>query len=100
MLVLPHFNNHHTIITMSTTQETKQDIGTYTLHNTTNGEETVHDVVESWNWNMNIFEIYDEIREWPEHEQSVVLEYAFHYFNRDNMINELASFLLGQGFDE
>lgn len=85
---------------MSTTLDTKPELGSRILHNTTNGEETVHDVVDSWNWNLNIFEIYDEIREWPDREQSVVLEYAYHYFNKDSMINELASFLLGQGFDK
>lgn len=61
-------------------------------------DQTVHDVVESWNWNMNIFEIYDEIREWRESDQRNVLRYAYRYFKSDVMINELANHLLGEGF--
>ena len=60
-------------------------------------EQTVHDTVESWNWNMNIFEIYDEIKEWTESDQRNVLRYAYRYFNSDVMINELASHLTGEG---
>ena len=60
-------------------------------------DQTVHDVVESWNWNMNIFEIYDEIREWRESDQRNVLRYAYRYFNSDVMINELANHLTGEG---
>lgn len=59
--------------------------------------QTVHDTVESWNWNMNIFEIYDEIREWRESDQQNVLRYAYRYFNSDTMINELANHLTGEG---
>lgn len=75
------------------------EIGSRLLRSTINGEEKVHDVVESWNWNLGIFEIYDEIKEWSDRDQSSVLEYAYHYFNKDKFINELASHLLGQGFD-
>lgn len=60
-------------------------------------EQTVHDTVEAWNWNMNIFEIYDEIKEWRERDQRNVLRYAYRYFNSDVMINELASHLTGEG---
>ena len=60
-------------------------------------EQTVHDTVESWNWNMNIFEIYDEIKEWTESDQRNVLRYAYRYFNSDVMINELANHLTGEG---
>ena len=59
--------------------------------------QTVHDVVESWNWNLNVFEIYDEIREWRESDQRNVLRYAYRYFNSDVMINELANHLTGDG---
>lgn len=59
--------------------------------------QTVHDTVESWNWNMNIFEIYDEIREWRESDQRNVLSYAYRYFNSDVTINELANHLTGEG---
>ena len=48
--------------------------------------------VEGWNWNMNIFEIYDELRD--DHtgeEQEQLLTFAYNYFNKDVMIKELAS---------
>jgi hypothetical protein len=60
-------------------------------------EQTVHDTVEGWNWNLNIFEIYDEIKEWTESDQRNVLRYAYRYFDSDTMINELASHLTGEG---
>ena len=60
-------------------------------------EQTVHETVDAWNWNMNIFEIYDEIREWREQDQRNVLRYAYRYFNSDVMINELANHLTGEG---
>ena len=59
--------------------------------------QTVSEVVESWNWNLNIFEIYDEIKEWSETDQRNVLRYAYQYFNSDVMINELANHLTGEG---
>lgn len=60
-------------------------------------DDKVHDVVDSWNWNLNIFEIYDEIRDWKTVDQRNVLRYAYLYFNNDAMIDELASFLTGDG---
>ena len=63
-------------------------------------QKTVGEVVDSWNWNANIFEIYDEIRDWDQRDQENVLRYAYDYFNKDKFINELASHLLGQGFDD
>lgn len=62
-------------------------------------DETVREIVEAWNWNCNIFEIYDQVRDWDKCDQKLVLEYAYHYFNKDKMINELASFLMGWGFE-
>ena len=59
--------------------------------------DTVHDVVDGWNWNMNVFEIYDEIREWREVDQRNVLRYAYVYFDKDVMINDLAFHLTGEG---
>jgi hypothetical protein len=48
--------------------------------------------VEGWNWNMNIFEIYDELRDGHTgQEQEELLTHAFNYFNNDVMISELAS---------
>jgi hypothetical protein len=48
--------------------------------------------VESWNWNMNIFEIYDELRDGhTRKQQEDLLSFAYRYFNKDKMILELAS---------
>ena len=48
--------------------------------------------VESWNWNLSIFEIYDELRDGHTAEdQEKLLTYAYNYFDKDKMINELAS---------
>ena len=53
----------------------------------------VHNRVEGWNWNLSIFEIYDELRDGhTADEQEQLLTYAYNYFNKDKMINELASF--------
>ncbi len=62
------------------------------------------DKVESWNWNLNIFEIYDEVKDMgkygygggnaSEHEDLTrLLNHAYEYFNYDQMIKELMSFL-------
>lgn len=82
---------------MSTLEALDQELGSRLLTSTTNGEERVHDVVESWNWNLNIFEIYDEIKEWKERDIRSVCRYAYKYFNKDVMFNELASHLTGEG---
>lgn len=48
--------------------------------------------VEGWNWNMNIFEIYDELRDGHSaQDQEDLLTFAYNYFNNDVMIKELAS---------
>jgi hypothetical protein len=48
--------------------------------------------VEGWNWNMNIFEIYDELRDGHSaKDQEDLLTFAYNYFNKDVMIKELAS---------
>ena len=45
--------------------------------------------VEGWNWNMNIFEIYDELRDGhTAEEQEQLLTFAYNYFNNDAMIEE------------
>ena len=46
---------------------------------------------------MNIFEIYDEIKDRKDRDIRNVLRYAYSYFNDDVMINELASHLTGEG---
>lgn len=61
---------------------------------------TVQAKVEEWNWNANIFEIYDEVKEWNEHDQKNVLKYAYYYFNEDKMINELYSHMIGWSVNE
>jgi hypothetical protein len=77
-------------------QVNQQMLGNRLILSTYNNQ-TVHDTVESWNWNLNIFEIYDEIKDWTESDQRNVLRYAYRYFNSDVMINELASHLTGEG---
>ena len=84
-------------MTTTVIEQLDQELGSRMLHSTINGEERVHDVVESWNWNLNIFEIYDEIKEWNDRDIRNVLRYAYQYFNGDVMINELASHLTGEG---
>lgn len=49
--------------------------------------------VESWNWNLNIFEIYDEIRDYSERNQEKLLTFAYGFFGKDKMMKELASHL-------
>ena len=59
------------------------------------------DTVESWNWNLSIFEIYDEVKDMGKfgygggqtEELSRLLNHAYEYFNYDSMIAELMSFL-------
>lgn len=51
----------------------------------------VESQVESWNWNLNIFEIYDEIRDYSERDQKQLLTFAYDFFNKDVMMKELAS---------
>ena len=48
--------------------------------------------VEGWNWNLNIFEIYDELRDGHSaQDQEDLLTFAYNYFGNDVMIKELAS---------
>ena len=48
--------------------------------------------VEGWNWNMNIFEIYDELRDGHSaQDQEDLLTFAYTYFNNDVMFQELVS---------
>ena len=51
----------------------------------------VESQVESWNWNLNIFEIYDEIRDYSSRDQEQLLTFAYAFFNKDVMMKELAS---------
>ena len=59
------------------------------------------DKVESWNWNLSIFEIYDEVKDMGKYgyngrqteHLTRLLNHAYEYFNHDPMIKELMSFL-------
>jgi len=82
-------------------------------------DQEIADRVESWNWNLSIFEIYDEVKDMGKcgygggdtsegSDLSRLLNHAYYYFNEDKikkvvidgvshgatpMIKELASFL-------
>ena len=64
-------------------------------------DKEIADTVEGWNWNLSIFEIYDEVKDMGKfgygggqtEELSRLLNHAYEYFNYDSMIAELASFL-------
>ena len=59
------------------------------------------DKVEGWNWNLSIFEIYDEVKDMGKYgyngrqteDLTRLLNHAYEYFNHDPMIKELMSFL-------
>ena len=62
------------------------------------------DKVEGWSWNLNIFEIYDEVKEMSSYvgyrgtesshsDLTRLLNHAYEYFKYDPMIKELMSFL-------
>lgn len=85
---------------MTKTLDPKVEVLAKNPLNSSWNRETVHDVVEAWNWNCNIFEIYDQVKEWDSSDQEKVLQYAYHYYNKDKMINELASHLIGWSFDD
>ena len=56
-------------------------------------QEEVEEQAEYWNWNMNIFEIYDEIRDESDYDNARILSHAYQFFNQDSMIAELADHL-------
>ena len=82
-------------------------------------DQEIKDTVEGWNWNLSIFEIYDEVKDMGKFgygggdtsetsDVSRLLNHAYYYFNEDKikkvvidgvshgetpMIGELASFL-------
>ena len=56
-------------------------------------DKEIEEQVEYWNWNMNIFEIYDEIRNESDYDNARTLSYAYQFFNQDHMIAELADHL-------
>ena len=67
-------------------------------------DKEIADTVEGWNWNLSIFEIYDEVKDMGKFgygggdtsegsDLSRLLNHAYEYFNYDQMIKELMSFL-------
>ena len=64
-------------------------------------DQEIKDRVEGWNWNLSIFEIYDEVKDMGKfgyngrqtEDLSRLLNHAYEYFNHDPMIKELMSFL-------
>jgi hypothetical protein len=67
-------------------------------------DQEIKDTVEGWNWNLSIFEIYDEVKDMGKFgygggdtsegsDLSRLLNHAYEYFNYDQMIKELMSFL-------
>ena len=67
-------------------------------------DKEVEEQVESWNWNLNIFEIYDEVKNMGKYgymggqreegsDLSRLLNHAYEYFKFDPMIKELMSHL-------
>jgi len=64
----------------------------------------IKEEVDSWNWNLSIFEIYDEVKDMGKYgymggqreegsDLSRLLNHAYEYFKYDPMIKELMSFL-------
>ena len=64
-------------------------------------DQEIKDRVEGWNWNLSIFEIYDEVKDMSKYgyngrqteDLTRLLNHAYEYFNYDPMIKELMSFL-------
>ena len=56
-------------------------------------DKEVEDMVEAWNWNLSIFEIYDEVRDNSYSVNEKLLTYDYNFFKEDKMIAELAYFL-------
>tara|TARA_R110000824_G_scaffold60045_2_gene160838 strand:+ start:610 stop:888 length:279 start_codon:yes stop_codon:yes gene_type:complete len=53
--------------------------------------EEIKEIVEGWNWNLNIFEIYDEMKETytRDIDRHLLLNFAYEYFNHDKMMENL-----------
>lgn len=81
-------------------EQVLERLGNKPLAGWTGANVTVQAKVEEWNWNANIFEIYDEVKEWSKHDMKNTLRYAYYYFNEDKMINELYSHLVGVGVED
>ena len=53
-------------------------------------DKEIEERVEMWNWNMNIFEIYDEIRDEDDDTITRLLSHAYQFFGEDKTIADLA----------
>lgn len=49
--------------------------------------------VEGWNWNLNQFEVYDEIKDYPKDKIEALLQYACEFFNPNDAFKDLANHL-------
>jgi hypothetical protein len=47
-------------------------------------QEEIEARVESWNWNCDIFEIYDELKEERVKAQTQLINYAMKFFNTED----------------
>ena len=59
-------------------------------------DQEIKDQVESWNLNLNIFEIYDEVKDMQyrqDQDLSRLLNHAYEYFKYDSTMAELMTFL-------
>jgi hypothetical protein len=54
-------------------------------------KEEVKEIVEGWNWNLNVFEVYDEMKETytSDTDRHLLLNYAYELFNHDKMTENL-----------
>jgi len=44
----------------------------------------IEELVESWNWNLTIFDVYDEIKDWSTENQTKVLRQCVKVFGDGN----------------
>ena len=56
-------------------------------------DQEIIDRVDSWNWNLNIFEIYDDVRYMIPADKQALLTHAYHYFNMEDLFETLATHL-------
>ena len=64
-------------------------------------DQEIIDRVDSWNWNLNIFEIYDEVKEMSygigrggtKNDLSRLLTHAYYHFNMEDIFKTLATHL-------
>jgi hypothetical protein len=57
----------------------------------------IREEIESWNWNLNIFEIYDKLKdEFTTTEQTQLIKYALEYFNNSKEYTDLLQTLADQ----